>query len=103
MIGSQSLVYELCLTCRQLPADEALACGLVSRVLPDKEATLQAAVDCAKLIAANSPVASQATKMTLVHARDHSVQEGLEYVVSFTIISCYVEGLRTIDRILFSM
>ena len=81
IIGSQSLVYDLCLTCRKLPADEALSCGLVSKVLPDREATIKAAVACASLIAAKSPVAVQATKRTLIHSRDHSVAESLEFVV----------------------
>lgn len=82
ILGSQSLVNELCLTCRVLPAAEALSCGLTSRVFPDKKALMAAATDCARQIASNSPVAVQVTKMALVHSRDHSVEEGLEYMVS---------------------
>ena len=37
-IGSQSLVRELCYTGRRMRADEALRCGLVSHVLPAREA-----------------------------------------------------------------
>ena len=37
VIGSQSLVRELCFTARKMSADEALSCGLVSRVYEDKE------------------------------------------------------------------
>ncbi|XP_071274827.1 delta(3,5)-Delta(2,4)-dienoyl-CoA isomerase, mitochondrial isoform X1 [Agelaius tricolor] len=37
IVGSQSLVNELALTARVMRAPEALSCGLVSRVLPDKE------------------------------------------------------------------
>ena len=36
VIGSESLVRELCLTARKFYSDEAFQCGLVSRVLPDK-------------------------------------------------------------------
>lgn len=43
---------------------------------------LRGALDMASTIASKSPVAVQTTKMALVHARDHSVQEGLDYVVS---------------------
>ncbi|XP_039559710.1 delta(3,5)-Delta(2,4)-dienoyl-CoA isomerase, mitochondrial-like [Passer montanus] len=36
IVGSQSLVNELAFTARVMRAPEALSCGLVSRVLPDK-------------------------------------------------------------------
>lgn len=42
---------------------------------------LSGALDMATTIASMSPVAVQNTKTTLIHARDHSVQEGLDYVV----------------------
>ena len=41
-----------------------------------------AAVDMAKTIASKSPVAVQGSKVILNYSRDHSVDEGLEYVVS---------------------
>jgi delta(3,5)-delta(2,4)-dienoyl-CoA isomerase len=37
VIGSQSLVSDLCLTARKLPAEEALRCGLVSAVYDTRE------------------------------------------------------------------
>lgn len=37
IIGSDSLVRELCYTCRKLEAAEALSCGLVSKVFDNKE------------------------------------------------------------------
>lgn len=37
VIGSDSLAREICYTARKLPADEALSCGLVSKVFTDKE------------------------------------------------------------------
>ena len=37
VIGSQSLVRELCLTARKFHSDEAKECGFVSRVFDDKE------------------------------------------------------------------
>ena len=53
-----------------------------SHVYPDREATVAAAVDMAKTIASKSPVAVQGSKVILNYSRDHSVDEGLEYVVS---------------------
>lgn len=39
-------------------------------------------IDLAAFIAGKSPVAVQATKKTLIYSRDHSVQEGLDHIVS---------------------
>ena len=53
-----------------------------SRVLPDKTAAVDAALSLAKVIASKSPVAVYGTKHNLLYARDHSVEDGLEYAVS---------------------
>jgi Delta3,5-Delta2,4-dienoyl-CoA isomerase len=55
-----------------------------SRVLADKDAMLAAAFETASEIAAKSPVAVQGTKISLVYARDHSVPEALNQVVSIS-------------------
>jgi Delta3,5-Delta2,4-dienoyl-CoA isomerase len=44
---------------------------------------LNAAFEMAEQIAVKSPVAVQLTKRALVHARNHSTQEGLDFIVSF--------------------
>ncbi|KRT79600.1 hypothetical protein AMK59_7720, partial [Oryctes borbonicus] len=80
VIGSQSLVRELCFTGRELPADEALTCGLVSKVFDDKESMIISALKIAEQIAAQSPVAVQTTKLSLIYSRDHNVQEGLDHI-----------------------
>lgn len=43
---------------------------------------MQSAFDLASDIASKSPVAVQGTKINLVYSRDHSVPEGLKYMVS---------------------
>jgi len=80
VIGSQSLVSELCFTARKVYSDEAVNCGLVSRVFDTKEKMMASAIDLAASIAAKSPVAVQGTKVNLVYARDHTVQQGLDHV-----------------------
>ena len=64
---------------------------------------MAASLELAENIAAMSPVAIQGTKVNLNYARDHSVQEGLDFVVSLysayhvTIAKNYITpGLFTI-------
>lgn len=83
VIGSRSLVNELALTARKMYADEARSCGLVSRVFVDKETMMAAALEMAGGIAARSPLAVQGTKVNLIYSRDHSVQEGLNYMATW--------------------
>ena len=73
-----ALVKELAYTGRRLPADKALAWGLVNEVLPTHEATVAAALQAAQEIASKPPVAIWGTKQVLHYARDHSVAEGLK-------------------------
>ena len=44
---------------------------------------ISGAIELATTIAQKSPVAVQGTKTNLNYSRDHTVQEGLEFVVSF--------------------
>ena len=48
----------------------------------DKEAMLAGALEIAGEIAGRSPVAVQGTKVNLIYSRDHSVAEGLDYMVT---------------------
>jgi len=43
---------------------------------------LNKSIEVAEDIASKSPVAVQGSKMSLVYSRDHSVQEGLDHIVS---------------------
>ena len=93
IIGSQSLVNELCLTARKLPAAEAASCGLVSTVYETREEMMAGALGLAATIASKSPVAVQGTKMALVYARDHSTEEGLEQVARYNMVMLQSEDL----------
>lgn len=83
VIGSQSLVNDLCLTARRMPSNEAEKCGLVSNVFNTKEDMMKAAFDMASMIASKSPVAVQGTKLNLVYSREHSVEEGLDEIAKW--------------------
>lgn len=80
IIGNDSLLRELVYTARRMPSAEAKELGLVSRIFPTKEATLEGAIELAKLIASKSPVAVQGSKVNMVYSRDHSVPDGLKFI-----------------------
>lgn len=71
---------ELAYTGRDFDAAEAASLGLVTRLLPDRETTLAAAIETATLIAANSPLAVEGTKAVLSASEGKTVEESLDYV-----------------------
>jgi len=77
---SMSFIKDVSLSARDFSAQEALQVGFVSAVHEDKKAALEKALDLAKLIASKSPVAVQGTKEVINFSRDHSVQDGLNYI-----------------------
>jgi len=82
--GNESLLRELAFTARPFNAEEARKLGLVSKVVPgSKDEVLAEALKLAKKIASKSPIATVGTKHILVHSRDHSVSQNLEYVASW--------------------
>ena len=68
---------EMAYTGDRLPAERALAVGLVNAVLPDVQALLEHAMSAAKGIAAKSPLAIAGSKLALNHARDHGTAAAL--------------------------
>lgn len=46
---------------------------------------MKSSMALAENIANKSPVAVQGSKLSLIYSRDHSVQEGLDHIVSFNI------------------
>ncbi|CAO3661873.1 hypothetical protein G6F70_002060 [Rhizopus microsporus] len=93
VIGNHSLVRELCYSARNMYADEALQCGLVNKVAENQEAVLTEALNMAKLIASKSPIAVMGTKHLLNYSRDHSVDEGLAYTVTWNAAMLHTEDI----------
>ncbi|KAJ9115253.1 hypothetical protein QFC20_001120 [Naganishia adeliensis] len=82
--GSSSLARELAMTGRRFSPTEATAIGFTSRVVPGgRSGVVEEAISVAKVIAGKSPVAVTSTKRLMIHARDHSVQEGLDYTAAW--------------------
>jgi len=72
-----AIAKEMAYTGRRLPAQRALACGLVNEVFETQAAALEAALQCAREIAGKPPVAIWGSKQALHYARDHSVDDAL--------------------------
>uniref|UniRef100_T1JKI9 Delta(3,5)-Delta(2,4)-dienoyl-CoA isomerase, mitochondrial n=1 Tax=Strigamia maritima TaxID=126957 RepID=T1JKI9_STRMM len=93
IVGNDGLVRELSYTARKFYANEAAQIGMVNRILPSKEDLLLCAFETAILIASKSPVAVQGTKIHLNYSRDHTVQEGLDYMANWNMTHLLSEDL----------
>lgn len=82
-IVGQGVASELALTARVIKGDEAKQVGLVSQCFEDEAALTKHAQKTAELLASKSPLAVVGTKRILVHARDHSVPDSLDYVAAY--------------------
>ncbi|KZT68475.1 ClpP/crotonase [Daedalea quercina L-15889] len=82
--GNHSLLHEFAYSARDFSAAEAEKLGLVSRVVQGgRDEVLTAALQTARTIATKSPIAVLGTKHLLLHARDHTVQENLDYTATW--------------------
>lgn len=74
----EGIVHELAYTGRRMPAQRALAVGLVNEVFDTQEAMLEAAMQMAREIAEKPPVAIWGSKQAIHYARDHSTHDALQ-------------------------
>ena len=79
LIGD-GLAREMAYTGRKVFGPEAQAIGLVNRAYPDQATLLTEVQAIAETIAAKSPLSIRGSKEILRYSRDHSVEEGLNYV-----------------------
>jgi len=82
IVGFSSIVRDICFTGRNFDATEAMNIGFVSKVLPDEDKLYESVLNLCRSIVSNSPVAVASTKMALNFSRDHSVNEGLDYIAT---------------------
>ena len=76
----EGLVRELAFTGRNMGAEEAQASGFINRVYADRNELMSGVRDIARGLASKAPLALRGTKRVLNYTRDHSVEDGLEYV-----------------------
>jgi enoyl-CoA hydratase len=93
-IVGDGMLRELAYTGRQFGAEEARSIGLVNRVYADPESLLAGVMAIAREIAAKSPIAVTGTKAMISYMRDHSINDGLEYVATWNSAMLQSNDLR---------
>ncbi len=79
----EGIARELAYTGDRMPAEKALACGLVNEVYSDQDAMLEGVLAKAARIASHSPLAIWGTKQAINYARDHSVADALSGIAGW--------------------
>ncbi len=94
LIGD-GIMRELAYTGRNADADEARQIGLVNKVYTDHSALMDGVMEIARQIAAKSPIAIRGTKEMIGYARDHRVEDGLEYIATWNAAMLQSADLQT--------
>jgi enoyl-CoA hydratase len=76
----EGLVRELAYTGRRMPADEAMATGLVNRVFSSHEEMLAGVMEVAGEIASKPPLAVYGCKRMINYSKDHTTADTLDYI-----------------------
>lgn len=77
---ADGVARELAYTGRRMMAGEAKEVGLVNRVFEDHAAMIKGVMEIAAEIASKAPLAIMGCKRLMNYSRDHSVQDGLDYI-----------------------
>lgn len=93
-IIGDGMLRELAYTGRSFGAEEARSIGLVNRVYPDQDSLLAGVMEIAHEIASKSPIAVAGTKAMISYMRDHTVNDGLEYVATWNSAMLQSNDLR---------
>lgn len=73
-------VRQIAYTGERLPATRARDLGLVNETFDTQEAMLDHAMALAREIASKNPLAVSGSKAMINYARDHTIQDGLDYI-----------------------
>lgn len=77
------ILRELAYTGRKFAAEEASKYGFVNSVSDTRDQAIEKANEIALEIASKSPLAVAGTKAILNHSRDHTIDDGLDYVATW--------------------
>ncbi|MFN3231633.1 MAG: crotonase/enoyl-CoA hydratase family protein [Alphaproteobacteria bacterium] len=78
------IARELAYTGRRMYGEEAREMGYINRVFDNHDEMLEAVMEIAAEIASKSPLAVHGCKEMLNYARDHSVEDSLNYIAIWT-------------------
>jgi len=87
------IAAEMAYTGRNVYGPEAKSIGLANNCYVDKSAMMEAVMQIAATIAAKPPVVIRGTKHILQHTRDHSVNEGLQYIQTWNAAMIFSDDL----------
>ena len=76
----EGYVREMAYTGRRVSATEAKSMGLINNVFENHEAMLDGVMAIARDIASKAPLAVYGCKKMINYARDHTTQDGLDYI-----------------------
>ncbi len=79
----EGIAREYAYTGEKLTAARAYELGLVNRLFDDHESMVEGVLAIAATIANKSPLAVMGSKQMLNYGRDHSVQDGLDYIATW--------------------
>jgi enoyl-CoA hydratase len=79
----EGIARELAYTGDRMPAERALAVGLVNEVFADHDALLEGTLAVAARIARHSPLAIWGTKESINYTRDHTVADSLRHIAGW--------------------
>lgn len=82
LIG-EGMVREMAYTGSNVGGQEAERIGIVNRSFSDKSTMMEEVMKIAETIAQKSPLSIRGTKHILLHTRDHSVADGLNYIATW--------------------
>lgn len=80
---SDGMVREMAYTGRKVFAEEAKAIGLVNAAYTSKESMMEGVSEIAGTIASKSPLSIRGSKEMIRYSRDHSVEDGLNYIATW--------------------
>ncbi|HYW03986.1 MAG TPA: crotonase/enoyl-CoA hydratase family protein [Gammaproteobacteria bacterium] len=85
---------ELAYTGRNMDAEEARRVGLVNRTWPDRDGLMRGVTGIARAIAAKTPLGIRGTKEMILYTRDHSIEDGLNYIATWNAAMIISEDIR---------
>lgn len=93
LIGD-GMLRELTYTGRDFNGQEAAAIGLTNRCFGSTETMMQGVLEIANSIAGKSPLGIRGCKQVIRHAREHSIEEGLDYVATWNAATLVSDDVR---------